>query len=101
MYFCTPRCFIRDFRIEDIPTVMTYRNDLEWMKYQGFKNMEKAAYIKRTAAYKKFSEGKNLAVVHTLDERLIGDIYLKMKQIFSGSVTRSILMSLKKDTAQK
>lgn len=46
MYFCTPRCFIRDFRIEDIPTVMTYRNDLEWMKYQGFKNREKAAYIK-------------------------------------------------------
>ena len=53
MYFCTPRCFIRDFRIEDIPTVMTYRNDLEWMKYQGFKTGKSCVY-QRTAAYKKF-----------------------------------------------
>lgn len=82
MYFCTPRCFIRDFRIEDIPTVMTYRNDLEWMKYQGFKNMEKAAYIKELLHTKSFSEGKNLAVVHTLDDRLIGDIYLKKEADF-------------------
>ena len=47
-----------------------------------FQNREKAAYIKELLHTKSFSEGKNLAVVHTLDERLIGDIYLKMKQIF-------------------
>ncbi|WP_291290777.1 GNAT family N-acetyltransferase [Enterococcus sp.] len=82
MYFSTPRCLIRDFRIEDIATVMTYRNDLEWMKYQGFKNLEKAAYIKELLHPKSFSEGKNIAVVHTLDDRLIGDIYLKKEADF-------------------
>ena len=42
-----------------------------------FQKQEKAAYIKELLHTKSFSEGKNLAVVHTLDERLIGDIYLK------------------------
>lgn len=82
MYFSTPRCFIRDFRIDDIPTVMTYRNDLEWMKYQGFKSREKDAYIKELLQPKSFSEGKNLAIVHTLENRLIGDIYLKKERDF-------------------
>ena len=62
--------------------LVIYRNDLEWMKYQGFKNREKAAYIKELLHTKSFSEGKNLAVVHTLDERLIGDIYLKNEADF-------------------
>lgn len=53
MYFCTPRCFIRDFRIEDIPTVMTYRNDLEW-EVPRFQKQGKSCVYQRTAAYKKF-----------------------------------------------
>lgn len=58
MYFCTPRCFIRDFRIEDIPTVMTYRNDLEWMKYQGFKNRKKLRISKNCCIQKVFLKAK-------------------------------------------
>ncbi|MCU7699414.1 GNAT family N-acetyltransferase [Enterococcus gallinarum] len=47
-----------------------------------FQKQEKAAYIKELLHTKSFSEGKNLAVVHTLDERLIGDIYLKNEADF-------------------
>ena len=47
-----------------------------------FQKQEKAAYIKELLHTKSFSEGKNLAVVHTLDDRLIGDIYLKKEADF-------------------
>ncbi len=47
-----------------------------------FQKHGKSCVYQRTAAYKSFSEGKNLAVVHTLDERLIGDIYLKNEADF-------------------
>lgn len=41
MYFDTVRCNIRPFNAEDIDVFMSYRNDMDWMKYQGFKGLSK------------------------------------------------------------
>lgn len=33
----TKRCIIRPFNESDINRFMDYRNDMDWMQYQGFK----------------------------------------------------------------
>ena len=35
------RCVIRPFNADDIEPFMAYRNDAEWMQYQGFKSLTK------------------------------------------------------------
>ncbi len=42
----TVRCNIRPFLVEDIDAFMAYRNDMDWMKYQGFKGLTKQEYTK-------------------------------------------------------
>lgn len=31
----TRRCIIRDFKASDIDSFMEYRNNMDWMRYQG------------------------------------------------------------------
>ncbi|MDF9838758.1 MULTISPECIES: GNAT family N-acetyltransferase [unclassified Breznakia] len=71
------RCIIREFKKQDIDAFMEYRNDDSWMKYQGFKNLTKKQYEEILLKDLDFKEGVQLAIVHTRDTVIIGDIYLK------------------------
>ena len=37
----TNRCLLRCFKEKYLDSFMIYRNNEEWMKYQGFKNLSK------------------------------------------------------------
>ncbi|MDA3931904.1 MAG: GNAT family N-acetyltransferase [Tenericutes bacterium] len=81
--FKTKRCLIRSFQEQDVEAFMEYRNDMEWMKYQGFKGLTKEEYMKFLIENNieeqniDFSEGKQIAIVETFFNELIGDLYLK------------------------
>ena len=45
MIFETKRLIIRAFQEQDMDQFMEYRNNLEWMQYQGFKDKSKDEYI--------------------------------------------------------
>jgi RimJ/RimL family protein N-acetyltransferase len=40
----TKRCIIRPFEESDIDEFIAYRNNMSWMKYQGFKGLDKKEY---------------------------------------------------------
>ncbi len=75
----TTRCFLRPFNKEDIEVFMQYRNNLEWMKFQGFKGLSKEEYEARLLKEVNFKEGIQLAIIENSLETLIGDIYLKQE----------------------
>jgi len=73
------RCTIRRFREEDIDNFMQYRNDLEWMRYQGFKGLTREEYKKALLKDSALTDGIQLAIIDNAVNRLIGDIYLKQE----------------------
>lgn len=75
----TERCMIRRFREYDIDSFMTYRNDLEWMKYQGFKGLTWQEYKEALLGNHSLQDGVQIAIVHKESNILIGDIYLKQE----------------------
>lgn len=79
MEIYSSRCVIRPFRADEVQPFMAYRNDAEWMKYQGFKGLTKEVYEKALLGTSSFSEGIQLAVVSKATNTLIGDIYLKQE----------------------
>lgn len=79
MNFDTTRCSIRPFKAEDIDTFMTYRNDADWMKYQGFKGLTKKEYTKILLNNCSLTEGIQLAIICKQTNSLIGDLYLKQE----------------------
>ena len=79
MQLCTKRCLIRQFEEQDITDFMGYRNDMNWMKYQGFKGLTKQEYQAALLGVHTFQDGVQLAVIHKESDTLIGDIYLKQE----------------------
>lgn len=77
MEIYSERCLIRPFKEHDISDFMAYRNDMDWMKYQGFKGLTKQEYSKELLCRHSFEEGIQLAVICKKSESLIGDVYLK------------------------
>jgi len=77
--FDTARCIVRPFRDEDIDAFMEYRNDGEWMKYQGFKCLSRQAYHEALLCPCDMEKGVQLAVIRKLTGALIGDLYLKQE----------------------
>ncbi|KRM78521.1 hypothetical protein FC84_GL000779 [Lapidilactobacillus dextrinicus DSM 20335] len=76
----TKRCQIREFRAKDLVPFMAYHNDLDWMKYQGFKGLTLAAYQQALLeANDDLIQGKQLAVVDLDDQKLIGDLYIRQE----------------------
>ena len=71
----TKRCLIREFKTEDIDSLMKYRNNENWMKYQEFKNKTKEEYIRILLKNNTFKDGKQLAIIY--NNYLIGDLYVK------------------------
>lgn len=74
----TERCQIRKFRAEDIAAFMNYHNDLEWMKYQGFKGRTLAEY-RQALLVPAFdlTTGQQLAIIDRQKQNLIGDLYVR------------------------
>ena len=73
----TDRCLIRKFKEKDIDEFMVYRNNDNWMRYQGFKGLTKPEYAKALLGSLDYSEGAQLAIVNSSTDSLIGDLYLK------------------------
>ena len=78
--FETERCRIRPFEESDIEAFMSYRNNLDWMQFQGFKGKKYLEYKAALLQKPKFKEGVQLAVVDRQTGELVGDLYLKLEQ---------------------
>ena len=78
--FETERCRIRPFEENDIEAFMSYRNNLDWMQYQGFKGKKYLEYKAALLQQPKFREGVQLAVANRQTGELLGDLYLKLEQ---------------------
>lgn len=76
-FFETERCNIRLFEEKDLNTLIEYRNNDDWMKYQGFKNLSKDEYRHKLLVPFDLQKGSQLAVVNRDNDYLIGDLYLK------------------------
>lgn len=68
---------MRRFREGDIGDFMRYRNDADWMRYQGFKCKSREEYERALLGDAKPEGGVQFAVVENSSGRLIGDLYLK------------------------
>lgn len=71
---------LRTFKEDYIDDFMCYRNNLDWMKHQGFKGLTKQTYINRLINPFDIYKGVQLAVLLKSIKRLIGDVYLKVNQ---------------------
>jgi len=78
--FETERCHIRPFEEKDIEAFMSYRNNLDWMQFQGFKGKKYLEYKAALLKQPNFQEGVQLAVVNRQTGELIGDIYLRLEK---------------------
>ena len=78
--FETPRCRIRPFEEGDIEAFMTYRNNPDWMRFQGFKGKKYLEYKAALLMQPNFSNGVQLAVVLRQTGELLGDLYLKLEK---------------------
>ncbi len=76
--FETERCRIRPFEEGDIEAFMSYRNNLDWMRFQGFKGKKYLEYKAALLMQPKFHQGVQLAVVSKQTGELFGDLYLKL-----------------------
>lgn len=73
----TTRCRIRLFQPEDITRFMEYRNNDEWMRFQGFKNRSRTEYEAELLSNGSFDIGMQLALAERESDRLIGDLYVQ------------------------
>lgn len=76
----TERCKIRYFKPEDLDAFISYRNNLEWMKYQSFKGLSKEEYREFLLNSHNVEEGVQFAVVLRDSDVLIGDLYVKRQE---------------------
>lgn len=77
MEFQTQRCLVRAFEEKDLERFMTYRNNLEWMQYQGFKGLSKEEYAESLLGTGNLEAGQQFAIVDKASDLLIGDVYLQ------------------------
>lgn len=76
----TARCTVRQFAEHDIDDFMVYRNDMDWMRYQGFKGLTRQKYADRLLGDKSIQSGLQLAIICNESNTLIGDVYLKQEK---------------------
>lgn len=74
--FVTDRCKLRPFEEKDLDAFMAYRNNDEWMKYQGFKNLTKDEYREKLLVPLNVESGIQLAIADNVSDSLLGDLYL-------------------------
>lgn len=76
----TDRCILRCFEEKDLDLFMNYRNNEDWMKYQGFKNLTKDEYRKALLVPLNIENGVQLAIANKSTENLLGDLYFLKKE---------------------
>jgi RimJ/RimL family protein N-acetyltransferase len=76
----TKRLIIKDFEIDYINDFMDYRNNLVWMKFQGFKGLAKKEYEDNLLREFALEKGMQLAIVKKSNMKLIGDLYLRLEK---------------------
>ncbi len=79
--FESKRCFVRPFHDSDLDDFIEYRNNLDWMKYQGFKGLSKKEYAKKLLNKQNLNQGVQLAIINKINEQLIGDLFLKKERL--------------------
>lgn len=77
MEFQTQRCLVRAFEEKDLARLMAYRNNLEWMQYQGFKGLSKEEYAASLLGPGNLERGQQFAIADKASDLLIGDVYLQ------------------------
>ncbi|WP_086349577.1 GNAT family N-acetyltransferase [Candidatus Enterococcus clewellii] len=80
MHLQSTRCLVRPFEESDLDCFMVYRNNLDWMKHQGFKGLSKEAYQQALLKEQALNDGAQFAIIRLEDNQLIGDIYLKEEE---------------------
>lgn len=78
--FETERCRIRPFEESDIEAFMAYRNNLDWMQFQGFKGKKYLEYKAALLIQPDFFSGVQLAIVSRQTGELLGDLYLRLEK---------------------
>lgn len=73
----TARCLILPFTEQNLDDFMAYRNDMEWMRYQGFKGLTREAYREALLGDPTSAPSKQLAIVSKQSNQLIGDLYIR------------------------
>ncbi len=74
------RCIVRPFIERDIDAFELYRNNLEWMKFQGFKGLSREEYAQILLKEPSVEAGAQLAIVRKADHHLIGDVFIKKEE---------------------
>ena len=74
---CSERCVVRRFRETDVDAFMAYHNDLDWMRYQGYKGLTRPEYETALLAEPCVERGAQYAVALRDTDELIGDVYVK------------------------
>ena len=75
--FETARLTVRLFTAADIDAFAAYRNDTQWMRYQGFKGLTHQQYRAVLLGSQALANGLQLALVQTDTGTLVGDLYVK------------------------
>ena len=73
----TERCVVRPLTDDDTDELMVYRNDLNWMRYQGLKGLTREEWVQQLLSSKNVDDGLQLAVMSRLSGQLIGDLYVR------------------------
>lgn len=79
LHLLTPRCCIRQFCEKDLLFFIQYRNNTDWMKYQGFCGLSLEEYRRELLQEHPLSEGVQLAVADRETDQLLGDLYLRQE----------------------
>lgn len=75
----TERCKIRNFKESDLDFFVSYRNNLNWMRYQGFKGLSKEEYRKALLGPSSPKSGMQLAVADRTTDLPMGDVYIRQE----------------------
>lgn len=78
--FETVRCKLRPFEEKDLESFMAYRNNEEWMQFQGFKNLTKDEYREALLVPLDIGKGMQLAIADKNTDNLLGDLYLSKEE---------------------
>ncbi len=81
--FQTERCEIRPFHERDLEPFMAYRNDLDWMRYQGFKGRTREEYACVLLSPSEVEKGAQFALTDR-EDRLMGDLYVREEGLREG-----------------
>lgn len=75
--FQSERCYVRPFVEEDLDDFMVYRNNPEWMRFQGFKGLSREEYEDILLKEPLVENGAQFAIIRKSDRQLIGDVFMR------------------------